>query len=169
MSGMRRAARRSVVGVFALGVLGCDSYGDRVGSSDTPAAPRELQASYYAGTVNVSWELGPQWDGEAFRVYSKRTSDASYFLIAETTSCSSGLCTFSDVNIVGSEAPMWFGADAAEAYEFIAGLMSWMLAGLDDDARSAAHDALRATTAAHETPLGVTFASATWLTTARVS
>ena len=74
---------------------------------------------------------------------------------------------FGDVDVVGSEAPFWFGADAAEASRFIAGLMSWMLAELDDDGRSAALEALRATTAAHETALGVTFASATWLTTAR--
>lgn len=75
---------------------------------------------------------------------------------------------FDDVHIVGNEAPMWYGADAADAFKFIGGLMSWMLEGLDADGRTAALDALRATTAAHETPAGVTFASATWITTAHV-
>jgi len=47
--------------------------------------------------------------------------------------------------------------------------MSWMLEGLDDEGRAAALDALRTTTAAHQTADGVTFASATWITTARWS
>ena len=80
-----------------------------------------------------------------------------------------GDANFGDVHIVGNLAPMWYGADAAGAYQFIAGLMSWMLEGLDDGGRTAALDALRATTAAHETPAGVTFASATWITTAQVN
>ena len=80
-----------------------------------------------------------------------------------------GEAGFSEVQIEGSEAPMWYGADAADAYEFIAGLMSWMLEGLDNDRRTTALDALRATTEAHQTPDGVTFASATWITTARVN
>jgi SAM-dependent methyltransferase len=74
---------------------------------------------------------------------------------------------FGEVDVVGNEAPMWFGSDTADAYEFILGQMGWMLEGLDDG-RAAALDALRAAAAAHETPDGVTFASATWITTARV-
>jgi len=73
---------------------------------------------------------------------------------------------FIDVKLVGNEAPMWFGADASDACQFILGLMGWMLAGLDDDARAVARDALRAVTSDHETADGVTFASATWITTA---
>jgi SAM-dependent methyltransferase len=76
---------------------------------------------------------------------------------------------FGDVNVIGNEAPIWFGADAADAYQFILGQMGWMLEGLDDHGRAAALDALRAATAAHETPDGVTFASATWITTGRIS
>jgi SAM-dependent methyltransferase len=75
---------------------------------------------------------------------------------------------FGEVNVVDNEAPMWFGADAADASQFILGQMGWMLAGLDADGRAAAVEALRAVTAAHETPDGVAFASATWITTARV-
>jgi SAM-dependent methyltransferase len=68
---------------------------------------------------------------------------------------------FVDVKVMGNEAPMWFGADAADAHRLIAGLMGWMLEGLDDNGRVEALDALRTTTAAHETADGVTFASAT--------
>jgi hypothetical protein len=64
---------------------------------------------------------------------------------------------------------MWFGEDPADAHRFIVGLMGWMLEGLDDDGRSAALDALLTTAAAHVTPAGVTFASATWITTARIA
>ena len=43
-----------------------------------------------------------------------------------------------------------------------------MLDGLDDAGRAVAREALGATTAAHCTADGVTYASATWITTARV-
>ena len=68
-----------------------------------PAAPRNLNVSYYAGAVSVTWELGPGWDGEAFRVYGKRASDADYFLIAEVTNCAGGFCSYSDVNVVAGQ------------------------------------------------------------------
>jgi len=73
-----------------------------------------------------------------------------------------------NVELAGNEAPMWFGADASDACQFILGLMGWMLDGLVDSARAAARDALLAATAAHESVGGVTFASATWITTAEV-
>lgn len=75
---------------------------------------------------------------------------------------------FRDATLVGNEAPMWFGADALDACQFILGLMGWMLDGLDDRARTVARDALLALTSEHETADGVTFASATWITTATV-
>ncbi len=65
----------------------------------TPSAPRSLTAAYYAGSVTVDWELAPDWSNEAFRVYSRRTSDPSYFMIAEVTSCSDGLCSYQDWNV----------------------------------------------------------------------
>ena len=76
---------------------------------------------------------------------------------------------YRDVQVVGNEAPLWFGADATDAYQFILGLNGWMLEGLDEAGRSVALDALRTTTAAHQTAHGVTFASATWITTARAT
>lgn len=65
----------------------------------TPAAPRALAVSYYAGSVTVEWELAPDWNGESFRVYSRRTSDPDYFMVAEVTSCMGGLCTYRDLNV----------------------------------------------------------------------
>ncbi len=93
---------RSVAWVLlaAIGLGACQSDTILV-SGDGPAAPRALNASYYAGAVTVTWELGPAWDGEAFRVYSKRLSDADYFFIAEVTNCSAGFCSYADQNIVG--------------------------------------------------------------------
>jgi SAM-dependent methyltransferase len=78
-----------------------------------------------------------------------------------------GEAGYRDVQVVGNVAPMWFGIDAADAHAFILGGQGWMLDGLDDAGRAAALDALRATTDAHQGPDGVTFASATWITTAR--
>ena len=44
--------------------------------------------------------------------------------------------------------------------------MGWMLEGLDDAGRARAIDALHATMTAHETPDGVFFESAAWITQA---
>ena len=68
-----------------------------------PAAPRGLAVSYYAGAVTVTWELGSGWNGEPFRVYSKRVSDSGWFFIAEVTSCIDTLCLYEDVNVLGGE------------------------------------------------------------------
>jgi SAM-dependent methyltransferase len=70
---------------------------------------------------------------------------------------------YSDVTLDGRREPMWFGADADDAYQLVVGLLGWMLDGLDDDRRAAARDALRATIAAHATPDGVAFDSAAWI------
>ncbi len=73
--------------------------GEGGGGGGIPAAPRALEASYYAGSVTVSWELGPGWDGEAFRVYGRRVTDADFFFIAEVTSCAAGVCVYEDRNV----------------------------------------------------------------------
>lgn len=70
---------------------------------DTPAAPRALAVSYYSGAVTVEWELAPAWNGEAFRVYSRRTSDPDYFMVAEVTSCIGGLCAYRDLNVTAGQ------------------------------------------------------------------
>ena len=93
---MRRAVVGSVVLVLAL--MACSNdviYVD----DDVPAAPRALAATYYAGAVTVTWELAPAWNGEAFRVYSRRITDSSWFFIAEVTSCVQEFCSYQDLNV----------------------------------------------------------------------
>jgi hypothetical protein len=58
---------------------------------------------------------------------------------------------------------MVFGDDADDAFDFVLGLLGWMLDGLDDARRAGALDALRATAAAHETGEGVVYNSAAWI------
>lgn len=103
--------RRRWMGAMTLGLIltlgGCQ---DDVlvtpggGSGRGPAAPRNFQLSYYAYQVTAHWELGPGWNGEAFRVYAKRSNDRDYFLIAEVTSCFDGFCSYSDPNIVDNRS-----------------------------------------------------------------
>jgi len=61
------------------------------------------------------------------------------------------------------------GADAEDAFEFVSGLglTRGLLGGLDDGARQAALDELRAVLAEHATPDGVLFGATAWLVTAR--
>jgi SAM-dependent methyltransferase len=73
---------------------------------------------------------------------------------------------YADVAIAAHERPMWFGTDSEDAYRLVAGLMGWMLDGLDDSGRTRALAALRATIDAHETTDGVLFESAAWITSA---
>ena len=98
--------RRMMTGL-ALGVLSLTACQEELIFVDDPtgipAAPRALAASYYAGSVTVTWELAPDWDGEAFRVYSRRTTDNEWFFIAEVTSCSQDFCTYEDINVVAGE------------------------------------------------------------------
>jgi hypothetical protein len=68
-----------------------------------PAAPRALAVTYYAGSVQLTWELAPGWDGEAFRVYSRRVTDSDFFFIAEVTSCIDDFCLYEDLNVVANQ------------------------------------------------------------------
>ena len=70
---------------------------------------------------------------------------------------------FTDIELEGTAAGMWFGTDTEDAHRFVLGLMGWMLKGLDDTGRARAVDGLRATMSAHETPEGVVFGSAAWI------
>ena len=74
---------------------------------------------------------------------------------------------FTDIELDSTSEGMWFGNDADDAHRFVLGLMGWMLGDLDDAGRKRALDALRSTTAAHETDRGVVYDSAAWLITAR--
>lgn len=75
-----------------------------------PAAPRDVAAAYYAGAVTVSWELSSGWNGEPFRVYGRRVTDADYFMMAEVTSCADGFCLYTDTNIVPGQTYEYFVA-----------------------------------------------------------
>jgi len=93
--------RRSATGVLVLMVSLAACNDDVVFvESSNPAPPLALAASYYAGSVNVSWELSPSWNGEPFRVYSRRVTDRDWFFIAEVTSCAGDFCTYEDINVV---------------------------------------------------------------------
>ncbi len=97
--------KRAWMGLLALPMIlalgACEDDDDIfVVDDDYPAAPRDVDAWYYNQAVYITWELAPGWDDDAFRVYGKRVSDADYFLIAEVTNCSAGLCSYTDVNIL---------------------------------------------------------------------
>jgi hypothetical protein len=109
--------KRWMVGAVAALALtaGCDDSDDVFFPGDGPDAPRALDAYYYGGAVYVLWELGPGWDGEPFRVYSKRSSDSSYFLIAEVTNCTGGLCSYTDTNVQAGRSYDYYVAAVDDA------------------------------------------------------
>lgn len=76
---------------------------------------------------------------------------------------------FTDVRFESSQGPMWFGDDADDATGFILGVAGWMIRDLDPTRAAAARGALRETVERHLGPRGVTFASATWIVTARAA
>jgi ubiquinone/menaquinone biosynthesis C-methylase UbiE len=75
---------------------------------------------------------------------------------------------FESVGFTSIEEPVWFGADAEAAYEFVGeiGIVKGLSDGLDPDAKAAAHERLTAALRAHETPEGVRFESGVWLVSA---
>jgi hypothetical protein len=95
--------KRASFGLLALSlilVLGaCDDEIVYYADDEYPAAPVNLSGWYFNQAVYLTWELGPGWNDDSFRVYGKRITDASDFLIAEVTNCSAGLCSYTDVNI----------------------------------------------------------------------
>ena len=99
---MRRARFGLVMLPMILGLVACNDDGPLYYTDDYPAAPVNLGAWYYNQAVYITWELGPGWDDDSFRIYGKRVSDSYYFLIAEVTNCSGGLCSYTDVNIVSN-------------------------------------------------------------------
>lgn len=86
--------------------------------SDAPAGPVLLEGSYFQFAVRLTWELSPAWNGESFRVYSRRVGDAGFFLIAEVTSCAVDVCSYSDSNIVENVTYQYF----VSAFDFDTGL-----------------------------------------------
>ena len=96
--------------MMAVSLSACRDKHGVVVVEGAPAAPRALEVRYYGGSVTVSWELAPEWDGEAFRIYSKRSSDADFFFIAEVTSCISGYCSYEDLNVVANQTYQYYVA-----------------------------------------------------------
>ena len=84
----------ALAGAICLGA--CDGNLIRV---EEPPPPRNLGGGYYNLGVDLWWELDDQWEGEPFRVYGRRASDAEYFLVAELTSCAAGGCVYRDINV----------------------------------------------------------------------
>jgi SAM-dependent methyltransferase len=76
---------------------------------------------------------------------------------------------FTDVGFADVREPMVCGATTDEAYALLSddGPVRGLLADLSDADRATALDKLRAVIAAHETPTGVIFGSASWLIQAR--
>ncbi len=97
--------RMVVAAAVCLGA--CDGTLDPV---DDPAPPRNLDGEYYNMGVDLRWELDDRWDGEAFRVYGKRTTEAEFFFIAEVTSCAEGVCVYRDINISPERAYEYYAA-----------------------------------------------------------
>lgn len=95
----RRFTNGLLAAVAACALQACDDDFGITYVADQPDAPRDLAASYYNRGVDLSWRLGPDWNGESFRVYGKRVSDADYFFIAEVTSCIDSLCVYRDINV----------------------------------------------------------------------
>lgn len=91
--------RRWQMGWAGLALLASACTSDTVVVIPEPAPPRSLEGYFQSGGVILTWELHPDWDGESFRVYSKRDTDLDFFRIAEVTSCAGGVCTYTDVNV----------------------------------------------------------------------
>ena len=112
--------RRAFVGLLLAGSMAACNNDEIVVVDDSqPAAPQALTASYYGGAVTVEWELAAGWDGETFRIYGRRVSDADFFLIADVTSCADGLCSYVDWNVVSGETYEYYvsAVDAGSGLE----------------------------------------------------
>jgi len=100
---MRRSV--AVLGVSLLSLAACaNDVVNVVDDSGVPAPPLAVAADYFAGSVTVTWELSPAWNGEAFRVYSRRLTDSELLFIAEVTSCIEDFCSYEDLNVVPDES-----------------------------------------------------------------
>jgi hypothetical protein len=97
---MRRAKFGLLLLPMVLGLAACNDDDFFYYDDEYAAPPENLAAWYYNQAVYVTWELAPAWDNDSFRVYAKRITDSAYFLIAEVTNCSGGLCSYTDVNIL---------------------------------------------------------------------
>lgn len=145
-------------------------FGDKV------AAFRNIARALRPGgrLVLLTWQ--PLSENEWIRAFSAAMSAGRYlpapppdgpgpFSLSEPARIEAFLSEagYSDIRIDGRSAPMWFGRDADDAFDLVSGLLGWMLAGLDDDGKARALNALHATIVEHSTPEGVLYGSAMWM------
>jgi hypothetical protein len=83
-----------------------------------------------------------------------------------TTLESSG---FRDVHLDAVAGSMWFGASPESAYEFVLGLLGWMLEDLGAEQRRTATASLQQTLSSHATEDGVRLKTGAWIITAHRS
>ncbi len=61
-------------------------------------------------SVQLRWTLPTNWGGEPFRVYGRRSTAGNYLLLATVTSCATGLCRYTDVNVSPGQSYDYFVA-----------------------------------------------------------
>lgn len=99
------------LGAALLLLSACDEDGVFVVDPDLDA-PTDFTAEYrwllegWSGTqpvgdasVQLSWYVPRDWNGEPFRVYSRRSGGGNYLATATVTSCVAERCVYSDVNV----------------------------------------------------------------------
>lgn len=90
------------------------------------------------------------------------------FSLAEPDIAWDVLCRagFHDVDLEPLDAPMQFGADVEDAYDFVLAFMGGRLEGLDGTGRRRALADVRAALTDHSSDTGVVFGSAAWIVAA---
>lgn len=111
-SSFRLTGLRWMAAATLLTLGACDVLDDPFGPEDE-LAPLDLDVRYEwllegwrEGSVEpvgrpavlISWSLPLEWRDEVFRVYARRRGD-DYVLAATVTSCSRGLCIYTDLNV----------------------------------------------------------------------
>lgn len=128
---MRSTTLRALAVAALLPLAACDN--DNVfigepGGSDPPGQPRDLVPSYtwvldgfdQAGqsigypAVDLAWLPPTDWNNEPFRVYGKRASSSSFFLVGTVTSCTVSGCAYRDRNVASGETYEYYVAAVNE-------------------------------------------------------
>lgn len=128
-------ARRLRMTLLAALLAGCDAEG--AFGPHRGLEPTDLEARYtwveegWTGAqltepvghpaVVLSWTLPDRWDGEPFRVYSRRSDRSGYLLAATVTSCAELSCRYTDLNVApGEEYDFYVAAvDERSGREFV--------------------------------------------------